>query len=270
MLQKNALVVGIADYRDFDMPLPGAATDLREWTSLLGKVGFSVCALGDQAATKKAILDGLRHMISRPRSNNVFVFAGHGTHVAGPDGVVTDGLVAFPSSKSDSAHTYVLLDKELIRVMRSRARDARVTLILDCCYAEAQVTLPDVALTGTPKSVRKPRMRPGRRTRFLPVGRSTTGQPPSEEESLAFAAGSEPIVIAATRQKQRAFEDDNLEPGTPHGVFSYYATRELLRNPNLSARELEAAIRPQVARRNEGRQVVIVPTNSGRESQPFL
>ena len=91
-MAKKALCVGINDYPYDGNDLNGCVNDSQAWATLLkDKFSFpqdQVKLLNDQAATKKAILDGLKDLIAGAKKGDVLVFtnSSHGSYIADTDG----------------------------------------------------------------------------------------------------------------------------------------------------------------------------------------
>ncbi|HEV7921501.1 MAG TPA: caspase family protein [Thermoanaerobaculia bacterium] len=147
---KQALIVTISDYSSLGSgnDLAGPPNDAEVWHDVLEKSGFEVHRLADSTATKERFIDTAQRLSAVPDSNNVIVFSGHGTRLRIPGHPVADGLVMFkPADKDITNYTsYVIFDFEFPRFISRIAERAKVTLILDCCFAAATVRLPITAI----------------------------------------------------------------------------------------------------------------------------
>jgi hypothetical protein len=267
---KKALVVGISDYRELGISLPGADTDRAEWRQLLQEVHhFQTTNLTNP--TKAELVKALETLMKGSNDNNVFACACHGTTIK-TSNKVSQGVVAFKPNGVSAAKVedYVLLDEELLTIIRGLDTGATLTVLLDCCYAAGNIS---------PFALMAERVqRRGSSIRFLSlekVASVATLQAESPATVLATLARGqqvEPAMAAASTIDGPAFEDDELEGapnGTPHGVFSYFATRALTSNPKLSVIDLVKAIGPDVTSVN-ATQTANVPSNSAHDSMPFL
>jgi hypothetical protein len=68
------------------------------------------------------------------------------------------------------------------------------------------------------------------------------------ERSRALTRSAQPVLVAAARTNESAF-DARMDDGRHHGVFSYYATALLRRDPGLSYRALAAALAREIENR---------------------
>lgn len=132
--RKRALCVGIDQYRD--SPLAGCVRDASSWAQALSDLQFDVTTLLDTAATRTAIIDALRALISaaQPGDSLVFQYSGHGSQV--------DDLNGDESDRFDETlvpidyHTGALLiDDDLAEIYRTLPDGAVLTLFMDCCHS---------------------------------------------------------------------------------------------------------------------------------------
>ena len=256
MAVKNALVIGNSNYDSES--LPGAAIDAEEWTELLKNNGFDVGA-PLLNASKTEIVKRFGDLVEEP-GNHILVYSGHGTRLKNANGGVSAGIVAIRSKDAavKDYHDYVLSDQELLGIAGSGPEKNVVTCILDCCFAAGVATRQNAFALDRLSGDKS-------RDRFLRLPDTLDGPAPT-----AWVDKQEPMAIAASTDDVEAREKDDLDPDKkPHSIFSYFAIRALKANPRLSAQELRRRIAADVRAAGDGQEIAI-PTNSGREGQPFL
>ena len=164
-MANRALCVGINDYPVDGGDLQGCVNDANGWAELLTKrfdfPGSSVKLLTDRGAKKKAILDGLKDLLSGATAGDVLVFtnSSHGSYVPDKDDDEPDTYdeTMCPWDVKDVQIT----DDELRTILADVPRGVRFTLISDSCHSGS--------VTRAPLSDIIPglRFRDRRRVRFL-------------------------------------------------------------------------------------------------------
>ena len=82
-MDKRALCIGINDYPGTGSDLAGCVNDANDWAEALAGRGFEVSVMLDAAATREAMLEGMRKLVSAADSGDVVVisYSGHGGQV---------------------------------------------------------------------------------------------------------------------------------------------------------------------------------------------
>ncbi len=134
----KALLVGINDYKT--APLRGCLNDVQAMCDVLvqhyGATEDHLRMLQDGAATKAAIVDGLRWLAEPDAASStcMFFFSGHGTFVADQNGDEPDGrdecICPF-----DYETVGPMNDDALRDLYASFSPDAHLLLIMDCCHS---------------------------------------------------------------------------------------------------------------------------------------
>lgn len=136
---RRALCVGIDEYPT--APLGGCVADARLWRETLSRHRFAeIQTLFNGEATREAILDRLRALVSASREGDVvvFQFAGHGTQARDLTGDEADGdtpgldEAICPHDFSDGR---LLIDDDLAEVFRAAPAGVGITCFIDCCHS---------------------------------------------------------------------------------------------------------------------------------------
>ncbi|HYW82092.1 MAG TPA: caspase family protein [Spirochaetia bacterium] len=139
---KRALLVGINDYPGTQNDLHGCVNDITNLYDVLVKYfGFAstdVVMLSDKRATKQAILDGLKSLITKSAAgdNAVFHYSGHGSQVRDTEGdELADGLdeIICPWD-FDWDGTYIK-DDDFAVIFSGLAKGVSLEVILDSCHS---------------------------------------------------------------------------------------------------------------------------------------
>ncbi len=249
---KFALLVGIDRYPNFKNQLRSCANDARLMEEVLrGRYGFpedGVTLLLDEAATRKAILDGLTALRMRARSGDavVFFYSGHGSQVPDREGDEPNGLdeSIVPHDGGRDPHPFRdITDDEIYAwVLEMSEVTPNVAIIVDTCYSGT------LAREG--------------REKWLPVEtRPITKLPPSPVPAELFARRARDaglsgllgvadryVLFAACREEERAKELP-FKPGAPsHSVFTYHLCQALQQAPaRATYRDLLEPVRAAVA-----------------------
>jgi hypothetical protein len=218
-MAKRALCVGINNYPGTGRDLDGCVNDAHAWAALLaGHYDFAtrdIRVLLDRDATHRAVLQNLKHLLTRARTGDVLVFANssHGTYVADHDGDEANYDEALcPWDAKD----HLLVDDELRELFANLPPGVHLTVILDSCFSG----------TGT-------RLWPGddgprRRPRFLPP--SHLGLPCINTRA-ARPRGHNPeskmneTLLAGCSDQQESNDADF--PEGAHGALTYYTLRAI-------------------------------------------
>lgn len=146
-MAKRALIVGINKYRVAGCNLRGCLNDVRSLAQLLtSRFAFeesNISTLTDQAATRSAILAGLKSLLTPPPKPGdvlVFSFCGHGTQLPHPPEATTGKLEAIVPYEMDLLSLISNLDinKEIraaLAVNKVDQGQASVTCIYDSCHS---------------------------------------------------------------------------------------------------------------------------------------
>ena len=215
--RRHALVVGIDRYPGFgpEAQLAGAVRDARAMAeALIERHRFApgdVLRLLDGEATRSAFLDALEALRGRAGTGDqvVVFFSGHGSQMTDREGDEGDGLdetiVPFDSGRGDGENRDVTDDE--INHWAARVLDVtpHLTLIFDCCHA-ATLHRPAWRVRSVP-----PDLRPVEELPASPV-----------RAWRDVEAGPRPLLIAACRDDERAYELPPSIAGEDRGAFSLH------------------------------------------------
>ncbi len=255
----RALVVGISDYGRLNQSLPGCLNDMDGWRDYLAG-SFALGAdnlrlLADSRATREAILARIGWLLDDARDGDrqFFVFAGHGSRLRRRDpdtGIVEhrldETLVAYPGA-ADDFEDFMIFDEDLAQLVDRSGfpPDARLTFIFNSCHSggmlrelllgvEAPADTPLPRYLRVPDDVRAREFQDDRlEVRALGTLASSTLRVPR-------------LIVAAAKAEQSAW-DARMPDGQRHGVFSFYALRELAKAPHGAMNDILASTARKIA-----------------------
>jgi len=232
----KAIVVGINTYENFPQSsLDGCVDDALDVVNyLLEKRGFAhkdVLPLFNDRATKRAILDALRHMIrsSGPGDHLLLHFSGHGAQMVSRDepGGLDEVIcpVDFDWHDPDTA----LSDKELDAVLATVPSGTALTVVLDACRSGNR-------LDASRKTAGKPR--------FLPPPPDVARLLAAKERALHRRSSTHPnvVVVSACSSSEEAI--DASFNGCANGAFTFNWLARVTETPEAS---LDALIKDVAA-----------------------
>jgi metacaspase-1 len=139
---KRALLVGINDYPGTRNDLHGCVNDITNLYDVLVKYfGFAstdIVMLSDKRATKKAILDGLKALITKSAAGDcaVFHYSGHGSQVRDTEGdELADGLDEIICPWDFDWNGTYIKDDDFAGIFSGLARGVSLEVILDSCHS---------------------------------------------------------------------------------------------------------------------------------------
>lgn len=222
--KKYALCIGIDDYPT--MPLSGCVADARQWSSTLEGLGFTTSLLLNENATRSAILDNLRSLVTSSAAGDVvvFQFAGHGTElddlngdeIGGSNGDKDESLCPY-----DIAQGAFVIDDDISEIFAGIPEGVNVTCFIDCCHSGTITRF----MVGRPSGPAESSLR----ARFLPA---TPGMEAAHRDfrsrlgRRALPSGRTPdqmkeILFSACQDSEVAYESNG------HGEFTLRATQIL-------------------------------------------
>jgi Caspase domain len=269
------VAVGISDYGGAANPLPGAINDMNDWAgyvrTTLGVRGDDIRLLANAAATRPAILDSLRWLLSDTRSgeHRVFFFAGHGSRFRKKDaqtGAFSDEIhetfVAHPGG-SATIQDVQIFDYELASLIESAKPhpQSRLTLIFDSCHSGGLLrtdfgNLDPIDYPAIPRCWIPPEKFATPEMAFWSLAPKYSVRHSAEPHVLSgsllsdsFLSGNidVPRLVVAAAQPDQSAWDDKLDDNRRHGVFSYYALQLIRANPKCTWRELIAGAAAKIA-----------------------
>ncbi|MFD8012223.1 caspase family protein [Streptomyces sp. NPDC058955] len=208
----HALLVGIDDYPG--KPLSGCVNDVaaaEEWLRRQEGIRPEILPLRNAAATREAVLDGLRRHLGRtgPGETALLWFSGHGTEQPTSDPRAATGMAqALVCADSlDPGGQPMLWDSELGAILREIAsRGGHVVAVVDCCHSG-----------GVDRD-----LPPGTESRgvaWQPWWVTERADSPRGTGGPTASAGTGHILLAGCREDERALEADI--GGVRRGYFSH-------------------------------------------------
>jgi hypothetical protein len=252
----RALIIGISNYGWLKQDLPGCATDRQEWTAYLtSKLSLSTGAvrvLGEEGATREAILDGVNWILKDAGAGDhrVVFFAGHGARLKrGGAILLEETLVAYPGAVQRPYDDFMIYDADLAEIIDASnfPAQARLTLIFDSCHSGGMLRpLLIQNANREPFDGALPRCLslPEDSANFLEASFAPFSRTLA---ALQGGVGATPrLLIAAATTEQSAW-DDRMSDGKRHGVFSFYCVQELIKTPGRSITEIISEVGKQIA-----------------------
>jgi hypothetical protein len=246
--RKRALLVGINQYQDQKwIQLNGAVNDtLLQKELLIHRFGFepeAIQVLTDEQATRENILKTFEaHLIqwAKPGDVVVFHFSGHGSQVADPDKVFSDGRVStivpidgiLPAGYPKIGGTVGDITGHTLWLLMKALDTDNVTFVLDSCHSGGarnggltvrsrpgdqellRVSDPSIQLLAS----KKEREYQEQWLTRLKLSRAEF----ASQRKLGVPKG---IMLSAAKRDQSAI--DAPFAGTPAGIFTYVLTRYL-------------------------------------------
>ncbi len=219
----HALVIGIDSYPGFgpESQLAGAVRDARTMAEVLfDRHGFAaddVLRRLESEATRSGILEALETLKHRVRAGDhaLVFFSGHGSQMTDREGDEGDGLdetlVPIDSGRTDTENRDITDDEINHWTAGLLEVTPHLTMIFDCCHA-ATLHRPIWRVRSVPPDLRPVHALP---PSPLPVWRDVE-------------TGPRPLMLAACRDHERAFELPPSIAGKDRGAFSFHLT-EMLR-----------------------------------------
>lgn len=144
-MAKRALCVGINDYPIPGNDLMGCVNDANAWRALLVEEfdfpATSVTVVTDAAATRQAMIDGLRALIEGSSAGDVLVFtnSSHGSYIPDTSGdEETYDEVICPYDTRDE----VLSDDDLRGILDTLPAGVALTVVSDSCHSGTNTRAP--------------------------------------------------------------------------------------------------------------------------------
>jgi metacaspase-1 len=264
-MTSRAVCVGINEFQTLPQSswLNGCVNDAEDIAATLKKNGFTsrnVTVLRDAEATKPAIVNALRSMLSKskPGDEVLFSYSSHGTQVPDLPGTEAPGDRE-PDGLDEAFACYeiavgtdgwdrntVILDDELRELFSSAPAGVLVEVLLDTCHSGSGTRdLDDIQrdlLRG-----RRPRYLPPPTAKALEEARKIRAKHPDAVERKALLSlvkspgpAAKPVLFAACRADQTA--SDAQFGGRPNGAFTYLFLKALTENPTGTRADLHKTV----------------------------
>jgi uncharacterized caspase-like protein len=235
--QKWALVVGIGDFTDSEIPhLNYTTADASAFADALEDPGIgqfpadNVHLLTDKQATTKNIKEQLNWIARHAGPDDLVVIyvATHGTPRTNDSAGGANYLVTYDTEvytgdnfNEDALYATAYPMVELANAVATRMKALRTVVFLDTCYSGG------AAAAGAPTTTEK-----------------LANTAPSEAMLSHMSLGTGRIVIAASENNEESLESDKLH----HGYFTYYLLQTLKNGKGLTPlSQVYASVEQQVS-----------------------
>jgi len=237
MAKKVALCIGINNYPGTDLDLEGCVNDADDWAALLAGRGYKVARLVDAAATKAAMVEGMRKVIGGAAAGDLVVitFAGHGTFVPDTSGDEPDRQDEALCPHDIHEGGGALVDDEIHKLFAARKAGVKLVLISDSCHSG---TVTRAVGDDPAADLPRPRFLPYENwaRKALPAGAPKAAKAGRSPFAKPVAAHDGDLLLSGCEEGPNKFSYDARFKGRPNGAFTYHALKTL--------REVEAA-KPQ-------------------------
>jgi hypothetical protein len=148
---RHAVCIGIDAYPEERDRLNGCVNDTRKWQSFFQSLGFKTERMLNQEATRSAILDSLRGVITSAKAGDIIAiqYAGHGTQVDDQDGDEEDDGKDEALCCHDFRTGRLVLDDDLKEIALTLNPKASLSFFFDSCHSgsgtRVSVTGPHVS-----------------------------------------------------------------------------------------------------------------------------
>jgi hypothetical protein len=258
-MAKKALLVGINDYAPVGAGGPdlgGCVNDVRNMASTLNLLGVvpakpaTMRILTNGGATKAAILNGLKWLVTGAKKCDVLIFhySGHGSQIADVNGDEVDGKDE-TICPHDFATAGMIKDDDLSAIFKTLVPGVNLDVILDSCHSGTG-TRELSALSAVPEGQQltyryiEPPLDYGFFLDSDPKIR-VRGIMKPEKKDVGIAPGLNHVLWAGCRDNQTSAED--LIGGVRQGVFTYSFCRTLKAvGTGVTRQKLDALVSAQV------------------------
>jgi hypothetical protein len=221
-MTRHALCVGINAYEV--KPLNGCVNDATSWAELLvANFDFpraNVAVLTDGAATKRAMIGGLKRLLAGAASGDVLVFtnSSHGTQVlGGGDADETMDEAICPVDYLDG----VLVDDELRELFTATPPDVHLTVVSDSCHSGSVTRAPGKPTYAAGYTVRARWLD----AELVPAGLRPTVRAMTAPRQRYPEEGMHEILLAGCTDLESSY--DAVLDGAYHGAMTYYAQQAI-------------------------------------------
>jgi hypothetical protein len=272
---RHAVCIGIDAYPEERDRLNGCVNDTRKWQEIFEALGFKTERMLNGEATRSAILDSLRGVISAAKAGDIIAiqYAGHGTQVNDQSGDESDDGKDEALCCHDFRSGKLVLDDDLMEIAFTLNPGASLSFFFDSCHSGS----------GTRVSVTGPRVAsvpPGAVPRIVHADEELNDAHAAFYQSLPEAGratrsagrrgGSDPydgsvdILFAAALPHQYAHE---IGGG---GVFTETAMKVLARSGTLTNEGFMKAVREAFPESFSNAQEPKLYASTGQKTKPFL
>lgn len=271
---RHAVCIGIDAYPEEKDRLNGCVNDTREWQEFFESLGFKTERMLNGEATRTAILDSLRGVISSAKAGDIIAiqYAGHGTQVFDQDGDEDDG-----KDEALCCHDFrtgkLVLDDDLKEIAFTLNPGASLSFFFDSCHSgsatRVSVTGPHVSSVpagAVPRIVHADQQLNDAHAAFyqsLPEAKRAKRSVRMRGVSDPYE-GSIDILFAAALPHQYAHEIGGA------GVFTKTAMKVLAQNGALTNEGFMKAVREVFPESFSNAQEPKLYASTEQKTKPFL
>jgi hypothetical protein len=262
-MAKKALLVGINDYSPIGAGGPdlhGCVNDVKDIAHTLFALGImpalpkSMRILTDRRATRAAILEGLKWLITGAKKGDTLIFhySGHGSQVADVSGDEIDAKDE-TICPHDFASAGMIKDDDFRKAFTKLPAGANLDVILDSCHS-GTCTKELITTAGAPgeKQITVRYVEPPLDYGFFLDSNPTIPlkgilKPSRGEKEVVVVPGLNHVLWAGCRDYQTSGED--IFGGVPRGVFTYCFCKALRRaGVGITRGKLDALVSADIKR----------------------
>lgn len=222
--RRTAVCIGIDAYTH--NPLQGCVADSDLWAQTLKQLGFQIITLRDQQATRQAVLDALKELVStaKPGDELVFQYAGHGTQIADAshqaDEKFDQAFVPFDYEQGN-----LLIDDDFDAIVATKPASVSLTLFMDCCHSGSNSRF---AAAG------RPRAGTDERVRFLQLPAQVVAKYQEQRQHMSLVAspsstrGGQSSARPGVAHFAACLDSEYAWESNGHGDFTRIANQLLL------------------------------------------
>jgi len=234
-VKKRALCFGINDYPGTGNDLRGCLNDVADWSSLLKDIYKfdEVVNMKDASCTKNNIKAAILKLIevSIPGDVLVIQYSGHGTYTTDQNGDEID-------NKDEAIVMYdgLLIDDDIREIMAQIKDGVKTTIIFDSCFSGTATRAFNFNDEGF-----------YRVSRFMPTkenGKMACAKIGKRIFKSIEEKDMKEILISGCSESEVSY--DAQFDGKYYGAMSYWATRVLKANPNITYSEFHAKLREKL------------------------
>ena len=262
-MAKKALLVGINDYSPVGAggpDLQGCVNDVKDLAHSLNALGIvsatpkTMHILTDRRATKAAILNGLKWLITGAKKGDTLIFhySGHGSQVADVSGDEIDGKDE-TICPHDYASAGMIKDDDFRVIFRGLAAGVNLDVLLDSCHSGSGTReLGAIAVAPEEQQVTYRYIEPPLDYGFFLDSDPTISlrgilKPQPGEREVAIVAGLNHVLWAGCRDYQTSAEASIS--GVHRGIFTYCFCKALRRaGVGVTRKKLDALVCADIRR----------------------
>lgn len=268
MIEIAALLVGINKYPVF--PLNFCVNDLKRVRGYFESGSYApddehLRELTDEAATREAILDGLKWLCEQDAKTALFYYSGHGTTLPDYDGDEGSGNPDTAVVPVDWANG-LLVDDEIKSALEHVNSD-KLIAIFDCCHSGRMDRAFDFLRLKLSSAIQYRRRR-AIDSRLIPHARLV--QAYDRARALAYKIQNPKLVSIAACKPDEVAEETVFDNGEGNGVLTNFMFNSVNAYSTASYESVITATRKRVKAGNFAQHIQLRAGNPGLLRNRFL